>query len=93
MKKLNALFVIVKSYHIGNHVIVEFEQLVPPVELIGRSLDSNMKTTTELECPFCHEGNMREDSCGCLTCRKCHRVEGTNCNIKTCQGARFSTCP
>ena len=51
-----------------------------------------MKKTRELECPFCHEGTMREDSCGCLTCRKCHRVEGTNCNIKACQGARFSTC-
>ena len=49
-------------------------------------------TDSELECPFCHEGTMREDSCGCLTCRKCHRVEGTNCNIKACQGARFSTC-
>lgn len=43
MKKLNALFVTEKSNHIGNHVIVEFEQLVKPVELIGRSLDSNMK--------------------------------------------------
>ncbi len=63
MKKLNALFVIVKSYHIGNHVIVEFEQLVPPVELIGRSHDSDLKTTTKLECPFCHEGSMREQSC------------------------------
>ncbi len=50
-----------------------------------------MKTSSELECPFCHEGTMREDSCGCLTCRKCHRVEGTNCNISGCQSARFST--
>ncbi len=40
-----------------------------------------METVSEVECPFCHEGKMREDSCGCLTCRKCHRVEGTNCNI------------
>ena len=51
-----------------------------------------MKPLSELECPFCHEGTMREDSCGCLTCRKCHRVEGTNCNIKACQGARSFTC-
>ena len=50
-----------------------------------------METSSELECPFCHEGAMREDSCGCLTCRKCHRVEGTNCNIAGCQNARFST--
>jgi len=71
---------------------MELEQLVTSVKLTGWSLDSNMKTTIELECPFCHEGKMREDSCGCLTCKKCHRVEGTNCNIKACQGARFSTC-
>ena len=25
-----------------------------------------METVSELECPFCHEGAMREDSCGCL---------------------------
>jgi len=51
----------------------------------------NFKSETQLECPFCDEGTMKEDSCGCLTCRKCHRVEGTNCNIKACQRARFST--
>ena len=51
-----------------------------------------METSSELECPFCHEGEMREDSCGCLTCRTCHRVDGTNCNISGCQKARFSTC-
>ena len=45
MKKLNALFVTVKSNHIGNHVIMEFEQLVKPVELIGRSLDYTMMKT------------------------------------------------
>ncbi len=49
------------------------------------------KSETQLKCPFCHVGTMREDSCGCLTCWKCHRVEGTNCNITACQGARFST--
>jgi len=52
MKKLNVLFVIVKSNHIGNHVTMELEQLVKSVELIGRSLDSNLKTTNELECLF-----------------------------------------
>ncbi len=52
----------------------------------------NNKSETTLDCPFCHKGTMREDSCGCLTCRKCHRVEGTNCNITGCQNARFSTC-
>ncbi len=51
-----------------------------------------METVSEFECPFCHEGTMREDSCGCITCRKCHRVEGTDCNIKACQGARLSIC-
>jgi len=51
-----------------------------------------MEIASEFECPFCHEGTMRENSCGCLTCRKCHRVEGTNCNISGCQNARFSTC-
>ena len=35
-----------------------------------------MKKAKELKCPFCHEGKKREDNCGCLTCRKCHRVEG-----------------
>jgi hypothetical protein len=56
-------------------------------------MNNIMKTTTEtqLKCPFCHEGTMRKDSCGCLTCWKCHRVEGTNCNINACQNARFST--
>ncbi len=49
------------------------------------------KSKSALECPFCHEGTMRKDSCGCLTCWKCHRVEGTNCNINACQNARFST--
>jgi len=43
MKKLNVLFVTVKSNHIGNHVTMELEQLVKSVELIGRSLDSNLK--------------------------------------------------
>ncbi len=51
-----------------------------------------MEISSQLECSFCHEGTMREDSCGCLTCKKCHRVEGTNCNIAGCQNARFSTC-
>ncbi len=50
-----------------------------------------LKSKSALKCPFCHEGTMRKDSCGCLTCRKCHRVEGTNCNINACQNARFST--
>ena len=45
MKKLNALFVTVKSNHIGNHVTMELEQLVKPVELIGRSLDYTMMKT------------------------------------------------
>ena len=45
MKKLNALFVTKKSNHIGNHVIMELEQLVKPVELIGRSLDYTMMKT------------------------------------------------
>ncbi len=49
------------------------------------------KSETVLNCPFCHIGTMRQDRCGCLTCWKCHRVEGTNCNITACQGARFST--
>ena len=52
----------------------------------------DMKKASELECPFCHEGEMREDSCGCFTCRTCYRVEGTNCNISGCKNARFSTC-
>jgi len=55
-------------------------------------LVAGMETSSEYKCPFCHEGTMREDSCGCLTCKKCHRVEGTNCNITGCQNARFSTC-
>ena len=66
------------------------------LRILENSID--MKTTdmvttpaSELKCPFCHDGIMREDSCGCLTCRKCHRVEGTNCNITACQNARFST--
>ena len=51
----------------------------------------NIESETQLKCPFCYVGTMREDSCGCLTCKKCHRVEGTNCNIIACQSARFST--
>jgi len=50
-----------------------------------------LKSKSALKCPFCHEGTMRKDSCGCLTCWKCHRVEETNCNINACQNARFST--
>ena len=45
MKKLNVLFVTVKSNHIGNHVTMELEQLVKSVELIGRSLDYTMMKT------------------------------------------------
>ena len=67
---------------------IEFGQTV----LIQIYLLPNMSKDSELECPFCHEGTMREDNCGCLTCRRCHRVEGTNCNIGACQNARFSTC-
>lgn len=62
---------------------------------ITTTIDATAENINEhqiVECPFCHEGSMREDSCGCLTCRKCHRVEGTNCNIAGCQNARFSTC-
>jgi len=44
MKKLNVLFVTVKSNHIGNHVTMEFEHLVKPVKLTGWSLDYTMKT-------------------------------------------------
>ena len=57
-----------------------------------KTVDTVTAPASELKCPFCHDGTMREDSCGCLTCRKCHRVEGTNCNISGCQNARFSTC-
>ncbi len=45
MKKLNALFVIVKSNHIGNHVTVELERLAKSVKLTGRSLDYTMMKT------------------------------------------------
>jgi len=67
------------------------------LRILENSLDMKTANTvtalvSELKCPFCHDGIMREDSCGCLTCRKCHRVEGTNCNISGCQNARFSTC-
>jgi len=50
-----------------------------------------LKSKSTLKCPCCNEGTMRKESCGCLTCWKCHRVEGTNCNINSCHNAHFST--
>ncbi len=52
-----------------------------------------MKTDNEFECPFCNEGTMREDSCGCLTCRKCHRVEGQTVTSKHVKGLVFRLVP